>query len=295
MTTKRALVLSGGGAKGCWQAGVMLRLAELGAHWDAYFGVSVGAINAAHMAQYGRGAELEGALDLEEKWHNFSNKDICRHHNRLLRWLLVPWKYSVYDSRPLLAHLKQYLDLERVRTSGKHVEVGAVSMSTGQYMLVNGHSAHFTDAVYSSAAFPVMFGMGRMPPPDGQLMMDGGLRHVTPLGAAIRWGATHVDVITLDPPGIAPWVPPPRKWYEPRIHDVVFRALNVIMQNIIERDLDVCRRVNRRVVEGRSDASHRYVELNVIRPVLDIPVSSLNFDPKAMAKGFQLGYDAVQP
>lgn len=53
---KTALVLSGGGARGAYQAGVWRALDELGIKIDIITGTSVGAINAAMVAQ--------GELDL---------------------------------------------------------------------------------------------------------------------------------------------------------------------------------------------------------------------------------------
>ena len=43
----KALVLTGGGAKGAWQAGVMKALHERGERYDMIVGTSVGAINGA--------------------------------------------------------------------------------------------------------------------------------------------------------------------------------------------------------------------------------------------------------
>jgi len=290
MANKRsALVLSGGGAKGCWQAGVILKLHELGYRYDAYFGVSVGAINAAHMAQFAHGSELEGALNLKERWHQFSNKDIWRHHNRWLRWLAVPWKDSVYDAQPLrnFLHDPSNLDPARIRASGKHVEVGATDLTTGQYHLFDGHYDKFPEAVFASAAFPIMFSLGEL---DGHLLSDGGLVHVTPLKGAIEWGATHIDAIVLDPPGMKTWDLQP-KWYEPKlVTHVVPRVLSTIVDNIIERDLRMCAQVNQRVKDGRGDPGQHYVNLRIIRPAEDLPIDSLDFDPAAMAKGWAMGY-----
>lgn len=288
---KRALVLSGGGAKGCWQAGAILRLHELGNRYDGYFGVSVGAINAAHMAQFPAGTEIDGALQMKEKWHQFSNKDIWRHHNRFFKWFMVPWRHSVYDSTPLKDYLKVYLDPERIITSGKHFAVGAVDLTTGQYVLRDLNDPDIRGAVYDSASYPVMFDPGRSP--EGHYMSDGGLVHVTPLGAAIRWGATHIDVITLDPPGMSTWMPPKRAWWHPKIQDVIFRTFDVILQNIIEKDLFDCERINKYVTAGRGDPAHRFIDLRIFRPTSTIPVNSLDFDPKVMAVGFQLGYEEI--
>ncbi len=48
---RRALVLSGGGSRGSYQIGVWQALEELGVRFSMVFGTSIGAINAALIAQ----------------------------------------------------------------------------------------------------------------------------------------------------------------------------------------------------------------------------------------------------
>ena len=50
-TEKTALVLSGGGSRGAYQAGAWRALDELGIKFDMVVGVSVGAINGAMVVQ----------------------------------------------------------------------------------------------------------------------------------------------------------------------------------------------------------------------------------------------------
>ncbi|HTU70289.1 MAG TPA: patatin-like phospholipase family protein [Candidatus Baltobacteraceae bacterium] len=65
----RALVLTGGGALGAYEAGVICGLAETGQHFDLVCGTSIGAINAAFYAQ-GLIEELEGL------WKTIAGKNI---------------------------------------------------------------------------------------------------------------------------------------------------------------------------------------------------------------------------
>ena len=70
---KRALVLSGGGAKGAWQAGVIDSLIRRGSRWDIFAGVSVGALNAALLAQYAHPFD-DGLAKLQDLWHDLDNE-----------------------------------------------------------------------------------------------------------------------------------------------------------------------------------------------------------------------------
>lgn len=47
---KRALVLSGGGSKGAYEAGFLLAAKELNQHFDIVTGTSIGALNGALVA-----------------------------------------------------------------------------------------------------------------------------------------------------------------------------------------------------------------------------------------------------
>lgn len=60
------LILSGGGAKGAYQAGVVKALAEMGTQVDAIAGASIGALNGAILAS--TPSLAEGAARLEELW-----------------------------------------------------------------------------------------------------------------------------------------------------------------------------------------------------------------------------------
>ncbi len=61
----KGLVLQGGGAKGAFQVGAIKALIELGHSFDGVVGVSIGAINAAFVAQ--------GDMDLAYKmWYDIN-------------------------------------------------------------------------------------------------------------------------------------------------------------------------------------------------------------------------------
>src|SRR2546423_11167142 len=82
---RRALVLSGGGAKGSWQVGACHHLiAERGLWFDVIAGVSAGAVNAATLAQAHDPDELATELEhLRSVWLGLrGSHDVYRR-----RWL----------------------------------------------------------------------------------------------------------------------------------------------------------------------------------------------------------------
>jgi NTE family protein len=69
---KLGLVLSGGGAKGAYQVGVVKALVEMGTQVDAVAGASIGALNAAILAS--SPSLKDGAERMEEVWMALANK-----------------------------------------------------------------------------------------------------------------------------------------------------------------------------------------------------------------------------
>merc|ERR1711994_801362 len=76
----RALVLSGGGNDGAWEAGVVWGMLNYGTpsdfEWDVVSGVSAGAINTAATAGWKLGEETEMATWLTDLWSNLHTDDI---------------------------------------------------------------------------------------------------------------------------------------------------------------------------------------------------------------------------
>ena len=74
------LVLKGGGNKGAYEAGAIYALVKnLHPHevrYDVVSGISVGALNAAHVATYPKGEELKMAEDLVQMWTDISQADL---------------------------------------------------------------------------------------------------------------------------------------------------------------------------------------------------------------------------
>src|SRR5256885_8905706 len=103
---RRALVLSGGGAKGSWQVGACQHLiAERGLWFDVIAGVSAGAVNAATLAQARDQDELAAEVEhLRSVWLGLrGSHDIYRRRwLGALRTVLAP-RAALYNAPPLPA------------------------------------------------------------------------------------------------------------------------------------------------------------------------------------------------
>ena len=92
---KRALVLSGGGAKGAYQVGALKKwLLEDKLDYDILCGVSVRAINVAFLSQAKLGEIADGYHRLVDLWASVDNSKIYKKW-RPLGYLESFWKDSI--------------------------------------------------------------------------------------------------------------------------------------------------------------------------------------------------------
>src|SRR3954466_15169196 len=76
---RRALVLSGGGSKGAFEVGVVQRLmGEQQLEYELLCGTSVGAINAAYLAQTPLGQPSDAAARLRALWDTVTPDKVYR-------------------------------------------------------------------------------------------------------------------------------------------------------------------------------------------------------------------------
>lgn len=280
----RALVLSGGGGKGSYQVGALKYIiGEKHVTYDVMCGVSVGAINVAFLAMFKAGEEAQAALQLSDLWGQLDNSKIYRRWRPFGR-LHAIWNKSFFDSSPLHHLLNKHISLEKIRESGKQVNVGAVSLSSGKYTIFDQTSAHFINAVIASASFPVMLTPVSFM---GQLWSDGGIKEISPIKKAVDIGADVIDVIITNP------VNRMKKFLDnPTTVDILKRSIDLSTDKIMANDIEKVELYNKVAKMGLTDK--KYVQLNIIRPENNLIEDLLDFRPEKIAEMMQKGYkDAV--
>jgi NTE family protein len=277
----RALVLSTGGCKGAFQVGVLKRwMGEQGIDYDIVCGVSVGALNAAALAMTEIGKPREAISRLENLWLRVETKLIYK------RWfpfgrLHALWNKSVYDSSPLAEFVRQELSLSEIQASGKKLAVGAVSLDTGDYDFGREYDSNLIDWVLASSSFPVFLSPILM---KGQLWSDGGIKSITPLGAAIKLGADQIDVIMCNNIDIK------RTWESKTkraLPDQAVRTLDLMLEQMVLNDLKVTSLKNQLSL---IDPKYRQVNVRVVMPSCHLVDNSLDFDPTIIRNMIQQGY-----
>jgi len=292
----RALVLSGGGGHGAYQAGALSHiLGDLRIHYDAVVGVSVGAINGLSVAMFRRGDEGRASAALESMWGEIRTRDVVR--PRFLQPLSLLWSSSTHSTDPLRSYLDERLDIDRLRSSGKAYRAVAVDVRTGRFTTwtENHEREELLRGVMASSASPILH-----PPIDhaGRLMYDGGIRTVTPTRQAIALGATELDVIVTRPSELPDWpedvhrdtdeIPSDRIWHTgPRV-------LEIMTTELIEGDLRSVRLYSELVAAGLAPGK-RQVRLRVLRPREVLPGDPSRFDPNDVRAAMLIGRrDAVR-
>lgn len=276
---KRALVLSGGGAKGAYQVGVLKKwLLEDKRDYDIVCGVSVGALNTGALCQAPLGDPEKAYEYLTRIWDRVENRKIRKYW---FGWYLAAlWKPSIYDSTPLEKWVRSELNVQAIRTSKRVVRVGAVSWDRGNYILATEESERLADWILASASFPAFFKPLQI---DGEEWTDGGVRNVAPIGAAIRAGAEEVDVILCSNPDL------PSRW-KPAMRSSLFRALRAVDlmgDEIIRGDLKEAGLKNDLAVLG---APYKNVKIRVQQPNCVLTENSLDFTPSRLRVMREQGY-----
>lgn len=194
---QRALVLSGGGVKGAFEAGAVYDLVVF-RHCDFsdFSGVSVGALNAVFLAQAPRamdhGSSSASLADQSEAlvslWQSLrSSRDIARSRRFATMRFGLFGLDSMYDFTPLRRLEQKSISIEKL-SRGRPVRVGVVSVQNGEYTEVPAESkANFLDYLFASSIPPVMGKLaairaGEAKSESGQFA-DGGLRHITPVAS----------------------------------------------------------------------------------------------------------------
>lgn len=285
----RFLVHSGGGSKGSWGAGcISYLMGDLKIPYDGFCGVSVGAINSAFLSMFPFGQEQEAAATLKDWWLRLDNHHIYKRWEPFGRIHAI-WRQSFYDSTPLHTLIREQVDLDKIRGSGKKVSVGAVSVSSGKYRVFDQDDDDFISAVLASSAFPGMLLPVRM---KGETFIDGGVKELSPIRVAIELGADEIDVITTSPEVRI------KKFIEnPSIIDILKRAIDVSTDKILSNDIDRAIMHNKLVQAGVSEK--KLVKLRILRPHHNLIDDVLDFRPEKiqemMEKGYQDAKDKYTP
>lgn len=277
---KRALVLSGGGSKGAFQVGVLKALLEQGNSWHSVHGVSVGALNAAYIAMFkpeDQPGSLPGFLDI---WNNVrSSGDIYKPWAPAkLHYAYSMFKGSLNSGGPLRTIVEGGFHASKLASSGVKLTVGCVSLTTGQYVTIDGTSDKILEYVLASSHLPLVFEPLLI---DGEQWVDGGIRHQIPILEALKERPDEIDIILTSPISSERVLPTGQLKSCP---NVALRASEILADQVYINDYFIVSRVIRL---GK-------IKIRVFAPEVQPNANSMDFNGADIQKAIELGYQTAQ-
>jgi NTE family protein len=274
---KTALVLTGGGARAAYQAGVLLGIRETLPEprrnpFPILCGTSAGAVNAAVLATFAENFGL-GVRFLSEVWRRFRAADIYRADAAgiaasgarwlsalTLGWLIRQNPRCLLDNAPLRRLLERTLDLRRIDRAIENGALYAVCVNASGYF--SGESVSFfqaapqvqpwrrtqrssvrvqlnVDHLLASSAIPFVFPAVKI---HREYFGDGSMRLVAPVSPAVHLGADRVLVVGAGR-GIQTARNPGEAY--PSLAQIAGHALSSIFLDTLELDLERLQRINR--------------------------------------------------
>jgi NTE family protein len=265
-----ALVLSGGGAKGAYEAGVAAAFVERGLPIRLVAGSSAGALNAAMVAS-GRADRLEAMWRTVTREQVYSLRAPLFFAGFLPGWLTMlalSETSSLFDPAPLRDLITASLDFDRIRASPVRLLVTATDLARREKRVFDNRSVT-VDALMAASAVPGLF------PPvevDGALLMDGGLTGRAPVLDALEADASLARVVVVMS------YSPAERGAEPTTMRVALEeSFELIMIHQIRRDTELAR------------LRFPGVDVQLLTPSAPLLLRPLDFDPDAMARLLALG------
>jgi predicted acylesterase/phospholipase RssA len=273
-----AFVLSGGGALGAFEVGVLRQLWSNNIRPDALYGTSTGALNVA-------GYSFKGITYLENMWMSIKGiEDVFGSRGILTPfYLLFGNGMGIYSTKPLEKKLDGVVNGQpSVKTC-----VCRVSLRTTSAEYVYAYPTRINDlktfkkSVLASASTPILNDVV-----DGEYV-DGGVRHIAPVGQAINDGADEIYVILAEQ-----FQENQKPNYSGKIGNVLKvgqYTINTFVQGVLWNDVKICQKINKLVEESNSSLSSvKQIKIHVYAPTSDIG-DAQDFSPKHILEIMQIG------
>jgi NTE family protein len=270
LDTPTALILSGGGSKGAYEAGVAAAFLRRGLPIKLVAGSSAGALNAAMVA--------DGRVDrLEAHWRDLTREQVYSLRPAVFFAGLLPgWLTllaldeagSLFDPGPLRALIASSLDLGRIRASPVRLLVVTTDLARRERRLFDNQTVT-VDALMAAAAVP-----GAFPPVavDGVLLVDGGLIGRAPVLEALESGTPVGRVVVVMSYAPGEGGEPPTT-----MRRTLEAAFEMSMIHQVRRDTELAR------------LKYPQVDVQLLTPSTPLLLRPLDFDAAAIARLLERG------
>lgn len=186
--TCKVLAMSGGGAKGSYEAGVLWGFLNTDTdtskyEWDIVTGVSAGSLNTAMVTGFETGDEMNLVKYMSNMWASTGSKDAYKQWSfgGVIRGLTD--KQAFLDETPALELVQKIV--KELGTCKRNFTVTSVDVNTGAYYEMNdtfSRDIHYR-AFVASTRIPAVFEPDHW---DGKVLMDGGTVYNTNLVTGVQ-------------------------------------------------------------------------------------------------------------
>lgn len=299
---KVAIILSGGGARGAYEVGVLsyvlddfAKIRRKPPKIDILCGTSIGAINACYLAAH-LAEPTFGVRRLVNLWTEINIDDVLGFGMKqalgLPRVLMGGGGDAVglFDVTPMARLIEHEIPWRAIARTLRHGHLSALSVSATE--VSSGRTVVFMQTgpdgtlptrapprtvirgtligplhALASAAIPILFPPVRI---GSELFFDGGIRQNTPISPALRLGATHVFAV-----GLSREVRGLQSGGEhaavPGAALVLGKILNALLLDHVTHDLEVLTRVNQLLIDGEQAYGPDFLEnINRVAKARDV-------------------------
>ncbi len=312
------LVLTGGGARAAYQIGILNYIAEHipKAEFSIIIGVSAGAINAAHFANY-PGSFADASRQLVEDWRELRSHHVFEIESTMgmLRMILLRSVRGASDARsathdlraladtmPLRGYLEEKFETEGGRLVGitrnlndgrlRAIAIVTTNYTTGQTVTwvqgenfekwqrpnrIGKNALLTVDHIMASTSLPFLFPAVQI---GDAWYGDGGIRLAAPLAPAIHLGADRVLAISTRYSRTRAEADEPLVEGYPPASQIFGLLTNAVFLDALDDDALIMERLNRLLerVEPDERMGLRPVELLLLRPSVDLGKLSGNYE-----------------
>jgi NTE family protein len=313
------LVLTGGGARGAYQVGVLKWIARNypDLHFPILTGVSAGAVSTAALAA-APGSFTQAVDGLEQLWRGLHAEHVFRVDPRTLSRNALSWAVrlvsggahgapqvrGMLDTQPLRELLEEVLapvdgeitaiDYNVARGTLKAVSIMTTSYTTGQTVIFL-RGADITpwtrpqqrtelapitiDTIMASTALPIFFPAVQI---GNEWYGDGGIRLAAPLSPSLHLGADRILAISTRTDTSQEESDASGVPGYPPPAQVVGVLLNAVFLDVVDQDAQRLERLNRlleRLPEEEREGM-RLLRLLHIRPSQDLGALAAEFEPR---------------
>ncbi len=313
------LVLTGGGARGAYQVGVLNWIARQypALEIPVLTGVSAGAVNIAFLAA-NRGELAVGVRRLAELWRALTPEKVFRVDAGTIGWNVLRWGLRlVSGGHGRTPDVRGFLDTEPLRrllyrvienrdgeligiadnlAAGRQraTAITATSYTTGQTVVfVQGceiepwqrpqrraeNTRLAIEHIMASAALPMFFPAVKV---GDEWFGDGGMRLSAPLSPALHLGASRIIAISTRYDRSRPETAARQHEGYPPPAQVLGSLLNAVFLDLIDQDAVRLAMMNALIdqLPEKDRSGMRHVDLLVLRPSRDLGRLAAEFEPR---------------